>query len=199
MHDIEGFILAGGASRRMGTDKSRLLLKNEPLIQRIKNTLATVVTRVRVVGSRPNDDHEVVPDVYPQWGALGGIHGALTACNSDWSLVVACDLPFITSKLLLRLIGLRNEHDAVVPIQADDRPQPLCALYRVDPCLQHAVKLIEAGRRRPLDLIEVVQTRRVAFSELEHLEHSENFFVNINTPEDYYEATQKVSAHKNLS
>jgi molybdopterin-guanine dinucleotide biosynthesis protein A len=198
MHDIEAFILAGGASRRMGTDKSQLLIKNEPLIQRIKNTLATVVTRVRVVGSRTND-HDVVPDVYPHWGALGGIHGALAACDSDWALVVACDLPFITSKLLLRLIGLRNAHDAVVPIQADDRAQPLCALYRVDPCLQKAMELIESGRRRPLDLIDVVHTRWVSFSELEHLEHSENFFVNINTPEDYYEATQKASAHENLS
>jgi molybdopterin-guanine dinucleotide biosynthesis protein A len=199
MHDIEAFILAGGASRRMGTDKSQLLIENEPLVQRVRNTLATVVTRVRIVGSRSNDDPDVVPDVYPLWGALGGLHGALAACNSPWAIVVACDLPFITPDLLLQLINLRNQHDAVVPIQADDRPQPLCALYRVDPCLQRAMELIETGRRRPLDLLEVVHTRWVSFAELEHLEHSENFFVNINTPEDYYEATQKLSAHKNLS
>ncbi len=36
----------------------------------------------------------------------------------------------------------------------DGRPQPLAALYRVDPCLQRATELIEAGRRRPLDLLE---------------------------------------------
>ena len=199
MHDIEAFILAGGASRRMGTDKSQLRLENEPLIQRINNTLGTVAPRVRIVGLPRNDDREVVSDIYPKWGALGGIHGALAACNSEWAIVTACDLPFITSQLLLLLISFRNDHDAVVPIQADGRPQPLCALYRVNPCLQRAVELIEAGRRRPLDLIEVVHTRWVSFSELEHLQHSENFFVNINTPEDYYEATQKVSAPKDLS
>ena len=193
MHDIEAFILAGGASSRMGTDKSQLLLENEPLIQRIQNTLRTVVSRVCIVGLPRNDDRDVVSDIYPQWGALGGIHAALTACNSEWAIVCACDLPFITPQLLQLLIGFRNDHDAVVPIQADGRPQPLCALYRINPCLQSAVELIDIGRRRPLDLIQVVNTRWVSFSELEHLQHSENFFVNINTPEDYDEAIRGYS------
>jgi len=199
MEDIEAFILAGGASRRMGTDKSQLLLGDVPLIQRITNTLSGVAKRVAVVGSWEKDDPNVVPDVYPRWGALGGIHGALAACTSEWAIVVACDLPFVTSELVAQLVKLQNKNEAVVPIQPDNRPQPLCALYRVDPCLQRAVELIEAGRRRPLDLLEVVRTRWVAFSELSHLENSANFFVNINTPEDYYEATQMASAHKGLS
>jgi len=199
MHDIEAFILAGGASRRMGTDKSQLLLGNDPLIGRIENTLASVASSVRIVGSPRSDIHNVVVDVYPQWGALGGIHGALAACRSKWAIVLACDLPFITSELLQHLISLRNNHDAVVPIQADDHPQPLCALYSVEPCLTLAEELIKAGHRRPLDLLEVVNTRWVVFSELAHLNRAENFFVNINTPEDYYEATQKASAHQDLS
>jgi molybdopterin-guanine dinucleotide biosynthesis protein A len=199
MHDIEAFILAGGASRRMGTDKSQLLLGDVPLIQRIKNTLAGVAKRVAVVGPIDRDDPNVVPDVYPQWGALGGIHGALAACRSEWTIVVACDLPFVTSELVTQLVNLQNRHEAVVPIQPDGVPQPLCALYRVDPCLPRAVELIEAGYRRPLDLLEVVRTRWVGFSELSDLENSANFFVNINTPEDYYEATQMASAHKDLS
>jgi molybdopterin-guanine dinucleotide biosynthesis protein A len=196
MHDIEAFILAGGASRRMGTDKSQLVLGNEPLIERIKNTLGTVSQTVRVVGARGSDDGGVVADVYPHVGALGGIHAALDACKSEWAIVLACDLPFVTSELLTELINLRHQYEAVVPLQPDKRPQPLCALYRVDPCLQRAAEVIEAGRRRPLHLLEVVRTRWISFSELEHLERSENFFVNINTPEDYYEATQKASAHK---
>jgi molybdopterin-guanine dinucleotide biosynthesis protein A len=197
--DIEAYILAGGASRRMGTDKSQLLLQNESLIQRIKNTVEPVASRVRVVGLPRSEEGNIVPDIYPKWGALGGVHGALAACNSDWAMVVACDLPFITPELLLLLISLRNEHDAVVPIQADHRPQPLCALYRVNPCLKSAAQLIESGHRRPTDLLDAVNTRWVSFAELEHLQHSEHFFVNINTPEDYYEATQKVSAHQDLS
>jgi molybdopterin-guanine dinucleotide biosynthesis protein A len=61
----------------------------------------------------------------------------------------------------------------------------LAALYRAEPCLKRATELIEAGRRRPLDLLELVNTRWVPFSELTNLDQAEKFFVNINTPDDY--------------
>jgi molybdopterin-guanine dinucleotide biosynthesis protein A len=61
----------------------------------------------------------------------------------------------------------------------------LSSLYRIEPCLQRATELIEAGKRRPLDLLELVNTRWVPFKELTNLDQSEKFFVNINTPEDY--------------
>ena len=81
---------------------------------------------------------------------------------------------------------MRRDHDAVVPVQPDERPQPLAALYRVNPCLRRATELIEAGRRRPLDLLQSVNTRWVDFSEIANLDQAERFFVNINTPDDYY-------------
>jgi molybdopterin-guanine dinucleotide biosynthesis protein A len=182
---IEAFILAGGASSRMGTDKSRLLLENQTFVERIGATLLTVTDTIRLVGGSDNLKMPVVADVYPQWGALGGLHAALSACRSQWAIVVACDLPFVTSELFRSLALLRAEHDAVVPIQPDGRPQPLAALYRVDPCARRATELIEAGRRRPLDLLQSVRTRWVDFAEISNLAQAERFFVNINTPEDY--------------
>ena len=94
---------------------------------------------------------------------------------------------------LAYLAAQRMDHDAVVPIQEDGRPQPLAALYRVDPCRQRATNLIEAGRRRPLDLLEAVKTRRVAFDELRNFARAQSFFVNINTPKDYSEAIRGFS------
>ncbi len=187
--DIDAFILAGGASRRMGTDKSQLLIDHQTFIERIAETLSNVTDSVTVVG-RCLDASSLpsVPDIYPQWGALGGLHAALTASNRAWAIVVACDLPFVTSELFLHLANMRLDHDAVVPVQQDGRPQPLAALYRVDPCRLRATELIEAGQRRPLDLLEAVNTRWVAFEEIRNLDQAERFFVNINTPEDYHEA-----------
>src|SRR5215211_4396294 len=185
---MEAFILAGGASRRMGTDKSQLLIERQTFTERIAETLLTVADSVTLVGfgsREPSSSLPVVADVYPQWGALGGLHGALAACKREWAIVVACDLPFVTAELFTFLAGMRLDHDAVVPIQQDGRPQPLAALYRVDPCLQRATELIEAGRRRPLDLLEAVNTCWVQFDELTNLAQSEKFFVNINTPSDY--------------
>jgi molybdopterin-guanine dinucleotide biosynthesis protein A len=194
LNDLQAFILAGGASRRMGTDKSQLVIDQQTFTERIAATLFEVTDSVSLVG-RALDDSTLpkVPDVYPQWGALGGLHAALAACSREWALVVACDLPFVTKELFLQLASLRLDHHAVVPLQPDERPQPLAALYRVDPCRERAETLIQAGRRRPLDLLDAVDTRWVAFAEIRNLDQAESFFVNINTPEDYYGAIRGYS------
>jgi molybdopterin-guanine dinucleotide biosynthesis protein A len=195
---IEGFILAGGNSRRMGTDKSRLILNGQSFVERTARELAAVTSSIKVVGSDLSEDAlklpfnlQTAPDVYPQWGALGGLHAALAACTASWALVVACDLPFITSNLFTRLESFRTDNEAVAPIQRDTIPQPLCSLYRVDPCLRTAEQLIKSGERKPIALLQSVRTRWVSFGELTDLEGADNFFDNINTPEDFARASRK--------
>ena len=191
MEQVEAFILAGGASSRMGTDKARLPLAGKLFIQRIAETLLTVASRVTVAGQDCEDlGLRSVSDIHPGWGALGGIHTALTNSKTEWALVTACDLPFVTSGLYERLFNSRHDHEAVVPVQPDLIPQPLCAFYKVTPCLERTTELIGQGRRRPLDLLERVKTNWVPFIEIEDLAGAEKFFVNINTPEDYYDARQ---------
>jgi molybdopterin-guanine dinucleotide biosynthesis protein A len=191
---LQAFILAGGQSRRMGTDKSQLLIQNETFVERIAANLSEVTGSITLVN--PHHEHPQflsVSDVYPGWGALGGLHAALAACQSEWAVVVACDLPFVTGGLFDYLFSRRADHDAIVPIQQDGRPQPLAALYRIEPCRQRAAELIESGRRRPLDLLELVNTHWVPFNELRNLDQAEKFFVNINTPDDYDAVTMRDS------
>jgi molybdopterin-guanine dinucleotide biosynthesis protein A len=180
---FEGFILAGGQSRRMGRDKAQLQLGDQTFTEIISDTLLQITDSIRVV--------RAAQDIYPDWGALGGLHAALARCKREWAIVVACDLPFVTAQLLHYLASLREQHDAVVPVQADERPQPLCALYRIDSCLPRATELIETGHRRPVDLLELVNTRWVPFTELRNLDQAEKFFVNINTPDDYDAVTTR--------
>ncbi|HEY8413999.1 MAG TPA: molybdenum cofactor guanylyltransferase [Pyrinomonadaceae bacterium] len=180
---LQGFILAGGQSRRMGTDKSRLKIENETFTERIYKTLLELTDTITVVRAEQ--------DIYPNWGALGGLHAALSACEREWALIIACDLPFVTAELFKHLASLRTDHDAVVPLQSDGRPQPLAAFYRTQPCRARATELIETGHRRPLDLLELVNTRWVPFTELTNLDQAEKFFVNINTPDDYDAVTMR--------
>ena len=186
--EIEGFILTGGQSRRMGTDKSRLIIQGESFVDRIAAELLPVTPSIRLVGDNtPAAPSKVqtVPDIHSQWGALGGVHAALSACRAVWALIVACDFPFVTRELFGKLASLRGDFEAVAPIQADDIPQPLCSLYRVEPCVKLAEKLIKSGERKPIALLQSVRTRWVEFSELARLEDADSFFDNINTPEDY--------------
>jgi molybdopterin-guanine dinucleotide biosynthesis protein A len=184
---IEGFILTGGQSRRMGTDKSRMIIGGESFVDRIAAALFPVTPSARLVGdnSAPQSTLQVVPDIHSQWGALGGVHAALSACGASWALIVACDFPFVTSELFGKLASLRADSEAVAPIQADGIPQPLCSLYRVEPCLQLAEELIKSRERKPIALLQSVRTRWVEFSELAGLENANSFFDNINTPADY--------------
>jgi molybdopterin-guanine dinucleotide biosynthesis protein A len=195
MSDIEGFILAGGLSSRMGEDKSRLRLGGRTFVEIAAGALATVSERVCVVGSRAGAGSHglpVVRDLHEGLGALGGLHAALAECRAEWAAVVSCDLPFVTCELFARLAALRDvEADAVAPIQEDGRPQPLCALYRAARCRAVAEELILAGELRPRTLLGTVRTRWVSFAELSDLKGSRRFFHNVNTPADYEAALKE--------
>jgi molybdenum cofactor guanylyltransferase len=187
--EVEGFILAGGASSRMGSDKARLLLGGASLVARVAAAVGAVTAPVSLVSSKPGAEEfglPVVADIYEGRGALGGLHAALSRSPARWSLVVSCDLPFVTAELLSRLASFRGEEfDAVAPVQPDGRAQPLCALYSARVCGPIARGLIESGELRPRVLLGHVRTRRVAFEELSDLAGSADFFRNVNTPEDY--------------
>lgn len=178
----------------MGTDKAQLRIAQQTFAERIAGTLLKITDAVSIVG-RHDSRLPSVPDIYPKWGALGGLQAALSACKREWAIVVACDLPFVNTELFEFLAGQCMDHDAVVPLQPDERPQPLAALYCIEPCRRVATEMIEQGRRRPLDLLAAVETRWVPFSEMRNLTQSESFFVNINTPEDYYEAMVRGYSH----
>lgn len=195
--EMEGFVLAGGASSRMGADKARLRLGGETLAARVARALGDVCERVRLVSSRHAEEDfglPIVKDVYGGRGAMGGVHAALESCASRWAFVVSCDLPFATVELFRRLASLRDESaDAVAPLQMDGRPQPLCALYSRR-CKRVCEELMGAGELRPREMLRRVRTRWVSFAELSDLDGAEDFFRNVNTPEELEAARMRMES-----
>lgn len=196
MLDVEGFILVGGHSSRMGSDKSRLIFGGQTGVEHIASTMDQVTRSVSLVGSRDRTDADGlqnIPDTHQHWGALGGIQAALAACGSEWALIAACDLPFLSTALFARLWQVADQtegqvFDAIVPVQSDGRPQPLCGFYRAQTVLAVAKQLIAEGEHTPRALLARVRTRWVDFAELSDLPGAENFFLNVNTPADYQHA-----------
>ena len=202
LRDIEGFILAGGAASRMGTNKAQLKLTGRTFVAHISDALSSIASSTRLVGAgQESAAHglRVVPDVYAQWGALGGVHAALHACRAEWALIVACDLPFVSAELFGRLASLRGNFDAIAPVQADGRPQPLCAIYRVAACRNPAQALIEKQERRALALLQTVRTRWAASEEFSDLQNAAILLMNVNTPEDYEQARETQSSNNDTS
>jgi molybdopterin-guanine dinucleotide biosynthesis protein A len=187
MFNAEGFILAGGLSTRMGYDKARLKLNGKSFVDHISRALRGLTDRISLVSSKPIDacwELPVVRDVYENCGALGGLHTALSSCRAPWAVVVACDLPLITTDFLIRLSKFHEGFEAVVPVQRNDMVQPLCALYSIDPCLERAKQLIIRGERRVHKLLEMVKTQLVREEMIMGDNPMSNLY-NINTPEDY--------------
>lgn len=192
MTEIEGFILAGGASSRMGADKAHLRLGGRTLVGRAAEALGAVCASVSLVSSKPDAGAfglPIVPDVFAGRGALGGLHAALAHARAPWVAVLSCDLPFASGALLGRLASLRApDAEAVAPLQLDGRPQPVCALYARAACLPAAAELIGADELRPRALLARLRTRWVAPEEWADLAGSEHFFLNLNTPDDFARA-----------
>jgi len=202
---VDAAILAGGRARRFaGRDKSTLRVGGLSILQRQLSVLRDVAERVVLVagdashlsaggaGLRPPRAAssgvgelalEVIPDLLPGGGALGGLHAALSAARSQHVLVLACDLPFVTRAFLRHLAALPGPaHDAVVP-RSPDGWQPLCAVYRRD-LAETFGKRIAEGRLKVADALAGLRIREVGPAEIASVEPDERLFLNVNTPED---------------
>ena len=192
MLDVQAFILVGGRSTRMGTDKAQLTFGNRTSVELIAASLAAVARSVTTVGSTAQSDQTIknIPDLQVEWGPLAGIEAALRHATATHALIVACDFPFITTELLEHLLLAIDDADAIVPLQPDGYAQPLCAAYRVSTCLIAAEAAIAAGQHSPRALLQRIRTLYVPFRELAMLPQSDHFFFNVNTPDNYQEAQQ---------
>lgn len=201
---FDSYVLTGGKSRRMGTDKFALRVGDQTFSMRAAAALEKIAAgRVFfIVGA--NQKGEPLPlalpriaDVFPNKAALGAIYTAFVNSKSEWAAVLACDLPFVTEDLIVRLAKITNsvsaDISAVAPVQPDGRVQPLCAFYRVIECRAAAEKLIESVLIPPARrVIETVNARLVSFNEYADLPGAEDFFMNINTPEEFLNMSEVV-------
>jgi len=194
MIDAMGFVTAGGASSRMGTDKALLELDGRPMIEHVITALAPAVTGVAIIANSPAYESFGLPvfsDAHRGIGPLEAIRTALTNSDTSRLILVGCDLPFVSQELFQFLLSLSGNHRAVVPQAPDGELEPLCAIYYPD-ALTEVTKLIEEGQRKVRFLFDRLPTRFVRFEELQHLAGSALFFENINTTDDYLRARKNI-------
>jgi len=181
---ISAVLLAGGASSRMGRDKSRIDFHGEPAATRITRLLASLFAEVWVAGGDPPDSAvgRRIADVEGPRCALRGFVAGLEAATRERVLVVATDLPLVTAELLLALCAW-PEADAVVPRQ-DGRLQPLCALYRRDPVLAAAREKLATGDVALRAVLDAVETVTLDDADLAQVDPQRTALTNVNTPEE---------------
>ncbi|MGA3293695.1 MAG: molybdenum cofactor guanylyltransferase [Candidatus Acidiferrales bacterium] len=194
MKDVAAFILAGGQSSRMGRDKALLELDGVPLIVRAAQLVESIAGPGTVVGNPDayrSLDLRAIGDDWPDAGPLGGIATALRASSAPWSLVVACDLPYLTRPWLDYLVAraLASRADAVLPMNARGA-EPLCAVYhkRCEPAIRAA---LDGGTRKVTDGLSNVRVEIIEPAEWKAFDSGGLLFKNMNSPEDYEEAQRR--------
>ncbi len=181
----------------MGENKARLKLGGKTFIERAVDALSAIKPqRTFLVGDFTNEnktsDIEILPDVFKSESraSIIGLHTSLFHAETEWIAVLACDLPFANGALFQRLTSfVQTEIEAVVPLQKDERAQPLCTLYRKT-CLPKVEAALTSNELSLRKLLERIETRFVRFEEFADLPNAENFFFNVNTPEDFARAHQ---------
>jgi molybdenum cofactor guanylyltransferase len=150
----EGFVLAGGRSTRMGTDKALLQLAGRSLLEialeKLRAPQLALSHAPRVAGSRPDlaSFAPVIGDIHPGCGPLSGIEAALAASTHSFNLFLPVDLPLLPAKLLIWMLHRAVATDASVTFpRINGREQPLCAVYHRR-LLGHIGQSIAAGERK---------------------------------------------------
>jgi molybdopterin-guanine dinucleotide biosynthesis protein A len=183
---MTGVILSGGKNRRMGSNKAFLSPQGERLIDRTVRLFRTLFDQVIIVTATPEDyldqPVEIVTDILPERGALGGIYTGLFFARNQRAFFAACDMPFLDRGFLEFMIRLAPECDIVVP-ESPDGPEPLHAIYSRR-CLPVIRGLLDKNRLKINGFYPGHSLRSIPPEAIRAFDPQGRMFINVNTPED---------------
>jgi molybdopterin-guanine dinucleotide biosynthesis protein A len=196
-YPMTSIVLAGGKGTRLGKDKLQETVGGQQLLQRVIDSLSPISERILVVTARGRRRPvfesgqtrvECVEDMYPGKGVLNGIYTGLSASDSEHSLIVAGDMPFLNIGLMQYLVDAAPGFDVVMP-RLHDLIQPLHAVYSKG-CLPLIRTQLQRDRLQIRTFLGEVRVRYVEAAEIDRYDHRHLSFFNVNTPEDLEEARE---------
>ena len=191
----------------MGKAKALLDFGGEPLIIRIVRTIEPLVSSVTVVGPSKlygdlglqviEDQRFGIPDEASRSpGPLLGIATALRASRTNWNLILACDLPYLSREWVNWLLARTKISSAqVIMPRTEGGPEPLAAVYRRS-CAEASIEALRRGVRKVTDAMEQLRTEFVTEREWRQIDPDERMLRNMNAPEDYEEARKWLEARR---
>lgn len=195
---MDGLILAGGKSTRMGgKHKGDLLYRDqtftERIVQQFRKNAAHIWLSYGEVPGKAYEGCSVITDIYPGLGPIGGIYTCLTRCQSEAVMVAACDMPLIGAELFQYLSGRLDEEEkrsgiaymAAVPV-VEGRMHPLAAIYRIKIKERLKEQIMEKNYR----IRDAFRAEDVLYVDLTREEKYRNMLRNVNTVEEYKQLTE---------
>ena len=192
-------ILAGGFSRRFGSDKGLVTLLGKPLVLHVIDQVSNLVDEVLLVISseiqKRNFDNilenraKLVMDKDKSQSPLVGTITGFETAKGEYSLLLACDTPLVSRKVIQFLLDLGTNRSAAIPRWPNGYIEPLQAVYHTKSALTAAKTALAQGNRNMQSMIDnLKEVCYVSTMVLEQLEPNLSTFFNINTPQDLKKA-----------
>ncbi len=183
MENISAYILAGGKSSRMGSDKGMLLLNETVFIEHIVKALQKAnIQKITIVSANSKYDFlscNRIEDIYPDKGPVGGIFTALSHSQTEQNIILSVDVPLISAEIITWMISNISNDRLITQIKVADKMSPLIAVYN-----RKAVKVFEEHlKKEQLKLRMVVEA--IPHKTIEVPDKWCALLQNINTKEDY--------------
>ncbi|MGE1107536.1 molybdenum cofactor guanylyltransferase [Bacillus wiedmannii] len=198
MSKYAGIVLAGGMSSRFGEPKALAIWKGTTFVEHIVKVMGTTLQDIVVISHTDIKERveqlvqvPVIEDIphYKGNGPLAGIVSGMEYIEADWYAIMPCDAPNVSPEWLTILLEqTSNEYDAVVPI-INGRKQPLLAAYH-NRVKEKMYALLQEEKRSVGQLLSQCNVKYVVG---EDVQAHADWFINVNTKEEY------VQAQKNLS
>ncbi len=207
---MTGVILAGGEGKRLGRDKTEIVIDRESLIEKIISKLEKSFEEILLITSVKKCTHytdrfshlkvKIHSDIYDGKGAIAGVHSGLHHSSHQHSFFVGCDMPFLNIPLIEYFKQLAVGNDVVVA-QCEAGYEPLHAVYSKR-CMIYLEKLMKKNNLRIYDFYDEVKTRIVREDEIGKYDPEKLSFFNINTEEALSEAIKiqkKITSKENYA
>jgi molybdopterin-guanine dinucleotide biosynthesis protein A len=192
---VTGIVLAGGSNSRFGGEKALVPIGGVPMLCRVIEALSRVTEEIVVVGAKkplPRTLERVrfVPDAVEDFGPVAGILSGLEESRTEYGFCVACDMPFLDTKLIRTQIDIAltadiaHSYDVVVPVH-ESGLEPLHALYSRS-CIPSLRRLLKLGEHKVAELYPLVKTH---YFRIGSQKQKKSFF-NVNTKDDLLQAEE---------
>ena len=199
-NDITCFILAGGKSTRMGTNKSLLRIGGITIIERVVNLMKGLFQDVLLITNQTEEFSflkiMMLEDIHKNTGPLAGIHSALVDTKTEKNFIISCDMPLMTGEVIKYLVDYPTERPITIA-RADNFIQQLCGVYykSLVPFIESIIESNKKGAdernpeqsKRGCSVLELVKNvpAEIIDIEKEFSDYKPGTFYNMNRPEEF--------------